>query len=425
MENRYLLSFIITFLLIIGCANETPLVSGTTYKGVVVEQNSMIPIEGLIVKITDGNRIYSEAVTDKSGQFSLEFNDNYNLGRLYIYIDGNGVYPSKEVALIYTEDKTYYYGMIFLYDQTDKTLYPQIENVSWDYPNGDNVIRFNNIIINSEYSLTTSYIDLSTSEDYANSKQYQLELQDNGTYSVLIYDVKVGVRYYFRVVSSNAIGTNKTATFNLVFGYPLPVIEELLSATTNSVTIRIKVSEDPLSTSAVGLCWSTNHNPTINDNNSTGNSVEECDVIISGLNFYVNTYYVRAFAENANGIAYSEEIILPVNNPFNLPTFSSGNDTFTYIYMGKESWYNAYNNCKSLVYVFEDWSLPSFNIVYDLINAVYSNKGNEVPLPLWSMRRNEEDEDGESETYMITTQTYIMESKMQEAHYYAVRKITK
>jgi len=59
---------------------------------------------------------------------------------------------------------------------------------------------------------------------------------------------------------------------------------------------------------AKGVCWSTNTNPTINDNKtSNGNGIGTFTSELTGLN--PNTlYYVRAYATNSEGTAYSSGI---------------------------------------------------------------------------------------------------------------------
>lgn len=407
-------------LMMLGCTDKTT--SSTTYTGAVVEQNSLTPMSNLRVTITDGTQIYSETVTNNLGQFSMVFANNSRLGHLYINIDGNGIYPSKRLDLIYTDKENYDYGLIFLYNQTEASLYPQIDNVAWDYSNGGNTMRFKDIVIKSDYMITDAYVEISRNEDFAQSEKYHLAVQADGTYSVSVDNLTVGVQYYFRVVASNTIGTGRSSVFSRVFGMPIPVIQELTNATINAATITMNIAEEPVSTLQAGLCWSTSHNPTVDNNTASSGVSGVSEITISGLNFRTTTYYVRAYAQNANGIAYSEELILPANNPYSLPTFTSGGYTYTYVYLGNGSWYTARDACESFVYVFDDWFLPPINIMPDFFNTYYTEHGEALPLPVWSIRRYAEDEYGESETYMLTYNGEILASKNQLANYYAVRK---
>ena len=57
-----------------------------------------------------------------------------------------------------------------------------------------------------------------------------------------------------------------------------------------------------------GVCWSTSHNPDINDSHtSDGAGLGEFTSIMTGL-IRKRTYYVRAYATNSAGTAYGEEV---------------------------------------------------------------------------------------------------------------------
>ena len=420
MKRLLLVLVILAVSIISGCTKKNH--NYTTYTGVVVEQNSLNPVPGLQVSITDGTHKYSETVTNNAGQFSIDMARNGNLGHMLIFIDGNGFYPSKNIDLIYTDEEKYDYGMIYLYSQTDASLYPVIENVEWDFPNGTNTMRFKDIVISSDYSLTDAYVEISKNEGFAPSEKYPLEKQGNGRYSVGVNGLVVGERYYFRVVASNIVGTGRSEIYSREYGLPVPMILELENATINTATIKMCVTEEPLTTLRAGLCWSTSHNPTVNNNTQSGGTTGTSEVTMSGLDFRTSTYYVRAYAENNNGVAYSEELVLPVNNPFSLPTFTDGGYTYTYLYMGRGSWYTAYNECASLVYVCDDWILPDIYMIAALFNAYYAENGEAIPLPEWSRARDEDLENGESETFMVTVNGNIWASKSQIANYYAVRR---
>ena len=73
--------------------------------------------------------------------------------------------------------------------------------------------------------------------------------------------------------------------------------------------------------SARGVCWSTDHNPTIEDNKTVdGTGTGEFISTLTGLTPEV-TYYLRAYATNFAGTAYGEEISFSTIQPV-LPTIS-------------------------------------------------------------------------------------------------------
>ena len=76
-----------------------------------------------------------------------------------------------------------------------------------------------------------------------------------------------------------------------------------------------------------GICWSTSHNPTINDNhanNGSGNG----DYIITMTNLVPGTtYYVRAYAINNVGIAYGNEVSFTTSQNNTAPTVTTNQVT--------------------------------------------------------------------------------------------------
>lgn len=404
-----------------GCTSDVPL-SYTVYTGVVVEQNSMMPLPGLQVSITDGSNVYAKSVTNNYGQFSLNLAHNNNLVQLYIYIDGNKDFPSKKIELIYTEAGEYDYGMIYLFSQTDETLFPCIDNVSWSFPNDNKSIFFKDISIISPYKLEETYIEVSQFGDLHGSMKYQLEQQANGNYSAVVGNLVIGEKYYFQVVATNTIGTGRSDLYCRTFGMSIPEIVEITNATVNSANILIKITEEPIETLSSGICWSTTPNPTVNDFYAKADSNTSTEVMMLDVDFSKRSYYVRAYAQNVNGISYSEDLMLPVNNPLNLPTFKSGGQTYAYRYMGKGNWYTSYSTCNSLVLVFDNWVLPSIGVLDDFINAYYAENGELPPMPFWSMRNIEDWEYGETETFLYTTNGLVIWQKNESHHYFAIRK---
>ncbi|MHB8132344.1 MAG: InlB B-repeat-containing protein, partial [Mobilitalea sp.] len=146
--------------------------------------------------------------------------------------------------------------------------------------------------------------------------------------------LKESETFYLRVYpwhEASSIATGKYATIkdvvisNTISGgggggeatIPAVSILEVKSITTKSVICKSIVIDDGGSDlTAVGLCWSTNPEPTIEDNFSyDGNIVSEFSTYITGLKSGT-IYYVRAYATNEVGTAYSEEITITTNAMF-------------------------------------------------------------------------------------------------------------
>lgn len=88
-------------------------------------------------------------------------------------------------------------------------------------------------------------------------------------------------------------------------------------------------SEDSLTVTSRGVCWSTSPNPTINDNKTEDGS--GTGSYISNLtNLTENTtYYVRAYATNEKGMSYGEEKSFTTKKIVEIEVDIQGNETIT------------------------------------------------------------------------------------------------
>jgi hypothetical protein len=84
---------------------------------------------------------------------------------------------------------------------------------------------------------------------------------------------------------------------------------EVTSFTSSTATCGGEVvSEGGTAVTERGVCWNTNHNPTLSTNHaSAGAGMGAFVVNATGL-MQGTTYYVRAYASNANGTAYGNEV---------------------------------------------------------------------------------------------------------------------
>jgi hypothetical protein len=116
--------------------------------------------------------------------------------------------------------------------------------------------------------------------------------------------------YYARAYATNNIGTSYSSQVSFATLMSPPVLAtQVLSAITASTAISggTIISDGGITITAVGVCWSTNQNPTIANNKTR-------DDISSGFYSYLTelvsntTYYVRAYATNAQGTSYGAQI---------------------------------------------------------------------------------------------------------------------
>lgn len=130
------------------------------------------------------------------------------------------------------------------------------------------------------------------------------------------------VRAYAKSTKGISYGEEKNFT-TLDFDLPEVTTAEVTNITQTTAKGGGEVTSDGGTTvTERGVCWSTNHNPTISGshaNSGTGTGNFTCNM--NNLNAHT-TYYVRAYATNSRGTAYGEEVSF--NTSANNPTVSTG-----------------------------------------------------------------------------------------------------
>ncbi len=156
------------------------------------------------------------------------------------------------------------------------------------------------------YAITT---DPTTNDNKINSGT-----TGTGSFVVNISSLLANTTYYVRAYAINANGTayGNVVQFTTTGGgstIPTVTTAQITNITLNSARSGGDVTNDGGSpVTNRGICYSTNPTPKIEDNTvSSGSGTGTFTSNISGLNSGTK-YYVRAFATNANGTAYGQEL---------------------------------------------------------------------------------------------------------------------
>ncbi|MBQ6155937.1 MAG: fibrobacter succinogenes major paralogous domain-containing protein [Bacteroidales bacterium] len=120
--------------------------------------------------------------------------------------------------------------------------------------------------------------------------------------------------YYVRAFATNSVGTNygEERVFSTL-SYQIPTVEAVAPSDISYTTFTCGgnvTDEGSYPVTSRGVCWSTMPNPTINDNYvPLGTGTGTFTYTVFGLSPNT-TYYVRAYAINQVGHAYSEQMIV-------------------------------------------------------------------------------------------------------------------
>ena len=149
-----------------------------------------------------------------------------------------------------------------------------------------------------------------------------------GSFTSNITGLTPGTRYFFRAYATNAAGT----AYGILMDFTTPTATPTVTTTAvsnitgTSATIGGNITDNGGSVvTASGVCWSTSQNPTISGNHTIDGSIlGSFTSNLTGLTTGT-TYYVRAYATNAVGTAYGNQISFIPLPPGGLPgIFSIG-----------------------------------------------------------------------------------------------------
>lgn len=188
----------------------------------------------------------------------------------------------------------------------------------------------------------------------------------NAPFTGSMTNLTIGTTYYVRAYATNANGTsysNTQHTFTTGNGLPtVTTTTPILAGTT--VTTGGNVSDDGgFAITARGICYGSQPNPDI-----TSTYTQTTDG--SGTGYYSSTFYlfngsgtcyIRAYATNANGTSYGEQ--MTVIQPYDeLPSFTYNGNVYKVAPVSSSTynWTDAKNYCENLSYLgSSNWVLPS------------------------------------------------------------------
>lgn len=137
-----------------------------------------------------------------------------------------------------------------------------------------------------------------------------------GTYETTVSNLILGKKYYVRAYAINAAGTSYSSTVVDFSTIPTPATVSMRSVTninrekqTALFQGTIVSTGDPAYYEKGFVYSTTNNKPTINDNciQVKGSDIGNYEITATGLN--LAKYYVRAYATNEAGTAYSDDVV--------------------------------------------------------------------------------------------------------------------
>ena len=177
----------------------------------------------------------------------------------------------------------------------------------------------------------------SADEKVKEPKQYKMTYEDE-SFKANVDGLLQDTKYYYKIIFTgkyNSVETEVSSFETEKIVMPVVKTVAVTEVTTTRAVCGGNVSSDGGGTiTARGVCWSTNQNPTIEDNKTTnGSGIGSFTSSLSNLSSQT-TYYVRAYATNEVGTAYGEEksfttleIVLPTVTTTEVTNITSNSAT--------------------------------------------------------------------------------------------------
>lgn len=145
-----------------------------------------------------------------------------------------------------------------------------------------------------------------------NDHKVKHEENGMGEYVCKMENLEPNMTYYVRAYAENQIGVGLGDVLSyqtIVTELPTVITAEVSDITsTSAICGGTVISEGGSPVSSRGVCWSTEHNPTIeNDFTSDGSGLGDYESFLTNLT--PNTlYYIRSYATNSYGTRYGDEV---------------------------------------------------------------------------------------------------------------------
>ena len=168
-----------------------------------------------------------------------------------------------------------------------------------------------NVTSDGGFEVTSRGVCWSTSPNPTIDNKKTYDGKGAGTFTSQLSNLAPETTYYVRAYATNIKGTSygeEMSFTTLKITVPTVTTRDVTDITLNSATCGGNVTySGGREVTARGVCWSTNPNPTINDNKTTdGSGTGSFTSNLTNLTAYT-TYYVRAYATNEKGTSYGDE----------------------------------------------------------------------------------------------------------------------
>lgn len=226
-----------------------------------------------------------------------------------------------------------------------------------------------NVTSNGGYTITARGICWSSASSTPTIEDnHTSEVADNGVFSSLMTGLEANTTYYARAYAKNEIGIAYGESVSFTTNNGLPSVETVdpgENITSSSIGAVGNVTDDGgYGVTARGFVYNTLPYPTLANGNNieSGSGVGYFSANITGITPTKNTYYIRAYATNAQGTTYGDQVVITPDRAeyVSLKTMSFNGYTYKIKFLGSMSWGDGINTCSNTtIGGYTDWYMPN------------------------------------------------------------------
>lgn len=296
-----------------------------TVIGRVVERTSQQPVAGMTVQLVSGDATLNTSTTTNDGTFRLSITAEQQSHGCRVVVSADSLYIGCSADVPSGSFGRAEYDLGVLYVDGPGLPVVHTDAIPPDAISATSVTLTGTV----EDDLRSTIV----SRGFAYSTLQYPSLADGsvsvggtlGDFTATVTGLQPGTTYYVRAYASNGVGTayGEQQTFTTPSG--LPTVQTAAEVSmTGSGTAQCGgtvTGDGGFAVTARGVCWSVSPEPTISNLHSNdGNGIGTFVSILTGLQ-PSTTYYVRAYATNANGTVYGEQRV--VTTPSGLPAVTT------------------------------------------------------------------------------------------------------
>lgn len=289
-------------------------------------------------------------------------------------------YATNSTGTVYGEDRTF----------TTTDGMPQVTTGTVSNITATSAVCSGNATSDGGVAITEKGLCWSTAQYPTVAGDHSNNGSGTGPFNGSMSGLSVGTTYYVRAYATNSTGTVYGQQVSFTTGDGLPAVTTT-APTLNGTTVATggNVSNDGgFAVTERGVCYGPLPYPDLTNTYShTSNG--------SGVGYYSSSftlphgsgiYYIRAYATNANGTSYGEQV--QVIQPYDtLPTFQFNGHTYKVapIVSNSMDWGDADTYCSNLtLYGYTDWRMPTKDELLQMYNDRSSIGGFNGLYNLWS-----------------------------------------